>query len=97
MWPRLQVSQQKPHWLQVDFEHYVDDGDSEEGEGEGEGGRTEKTGGPANPVRTWTVTVMVGGFVLWRCMQHDMPCQPVAFVTCLSGGGTKGGYGNIRG
>ena len=49
MWPRLQVSHQKPHWLQVDFDHYVDDADSEEGEGEGEG--EGEAGGPVNPVR----------------------------------------------
>ena len=53
MWPRLQVSQVKPHWLQVDFEHYVDDGDSEEGEG----GGAEEADEPAHSVST----------LLWQC------------------------------
>ena len=53
MWPRLQVSQVKPHWLQVDFEHYVDDGDCEEGEG----GGGEEADEPAHSVST----------LLWQC------------------------------
>lgn len=41
-WPRLQSSQEKPHWLRVDFEHWEDlsngSGEEEEREGgEGEG------------------------------------------------------------
>ena len=44
-WPRLQSSQEKPHWLRVDFDHWEDLSDDEEGEGEEEdeeGGRGRK-------------------------------------------------------
>ena len=47
MWPRLQVSHQKPHWLQVDFDHYVDDGES----GDEAKEEADEANGPANPVR----------------------------------------------
>ena len=34
-WPRLQVENVKPHWLMVDFDHFVDQ-DSEEEDGKGD-------------------------------------------------------------
>ena len=38
-WPRLQSSQEKPHWLRVDFDHWEDLSDDEEEEDEGGGGK----------------------------------------------------------
>ena len=39
VWPRLQSSHEKPHWISLDFSHfeYQHDGSEEEGEEEGEG------------------------------------------------------------
>ena len=39
VWPRLQSSHEKPHWIGVDFNHfeYPHDESEEEGEEEGEG------------------------------------------------------------
>ena len=42
VWPRLQSSQEKPHWLRVDFDHWEElsdggeEGEEEEDETEGE-------------------------------------------------------------
>ena len=33
-WPRLQSSLEKPHWLRVDFEHWEDLSDEEDGKEE---------------------------------------------------------------
>ena len=37
-WPRLHSSQERPHWLRVDFDHWEELSDGEEGEEDGEGG-----------------------------------------------------------
>lgn len=41
-WPRLVSSLEKPHWLRIDFDHWEDLSDGEDGEGESEGERDEK-------------------------------------------------------
>ena len=40
-WPRLQSSQEKPHWLRIDFDHWEELSDGEEGEED----ETEEGGG----------------------------------------------------
>lgn len=42
IWPRLQSSQERPHWLKLDFEHWEDLSD-EEGEEGAEGAEEEKS------------------------------------------------------
>ena len=38
VWPRLQTSQERPHWLRVDFDHWEELSDNEEtDEGEDNG------------------------------------------------------------
>jgi very-long-chain (3R)-3-hydroxyacyl-CoA dehydratase len=37
-WPRLHSSQERPHWLRVDFDHWEELSDGEEGEEDGDGG-----------------------------------------------------------
>lgn len=32
MWPRLQVQNQKPHWLRVDFDHFLEDEEEPDGD-----------------------------------------------------------------
>lgn len=35
VWPRLQSSQEKPHWVRIDFDHWEELSDGEDGDKEG--------------------------------------------------------------
>ena len=47
IWPRLQASHERPHWIRLDFERweYQPESDDEEIDGEGGGNSAEKVGG----------------------------------------------------
>ena len=64
MWSRIQVQNTKPHWLQVDFDHFVDD---EDNDGEGENAQDEEQNGNITPVCFVIVYLYIYVYCLYLC------------------------------
>ena len=69
MWSRIQVQNTKPHWLQVDFDHFVDDEDNDGEDNDGEAGDAldEEQNGNITPVRFVIVYLYVYAYGLYLC------------------------------